>query len=230
MSNIVYHYTSMDAALSILRNAELYLTNIRFCNDGNEFIYGVNLLREKHIDPSKIFPGIEKNVPPYWISCFSGDEDSFAQWQLYADNGMGICLGVDLDEFVVGTEMRAVDVWYDLKKQSDALDSKMQELQTSGAIWSPFDDIVRLKPPQFESERETRIVLHGSFDSNNRRLKFEARNGRLIPRFVINFPIEAVKTVTLGPRARHPLNEEVLKCFLHRYTVNCTIGHSGIIV
>ena len=54
MSKIVYHFTSLDVLLKILRNPELgkmtfHATRLDFMNDPTEFRYGLNMLQQKYL-------------------------------------------------------------------------------------------------------------------------------------------------------------------------------------
>lgn len=45
VSPILYHYTTIDSLLSILKSGSLRLSNVKFCNDPNEVQYGINFLQ-----------------------------------------------------------------------------------------------------------------------------------------------------------------------------------------
>lgn len=118
----VYHYTSMKAFLSLIEsikndNFVFNATNIFFCNDPQEFVYGQEVLLEliKHIESKKniedrirlsslfgndnkkcrlkmIVDSIhEHNESPYIIS-FSRNRDNLPMWLNYGDGGKGVCL------------------------------------------------------------------------------------------------------------------------------------------
>ena len=42
----IYHYTSVDGIIGILRNKELWFTNIYFLNDNQELFYTYKLIDE----------------------------------------------------------------------------------------------------------------------------------------------------------------------------------------
>ncbi|OFW90368.1 MAG: hypothetical protein A3J37_08470 [Alphaproteobacteria bacterium RIFCSPHIGHO2_12_FULL_45_9] len=49
-STTLYHYTSLEAALEILKNGTLRFTDARYCNDPNEIIEGLKILAEVHME------------------------------------------------------------------------------------------------------------------------------------------------------------------------------------
>src|SRR5262249_4599301 len=63
------HYTSLEGALGIIGGNDLWLTNARFSNDGEEMDYGQKLILKvleemKPVDPSKIglLDGVRKRM------------------------------------------------------------------------------------------------------------------------------------------------------------------------
>ncbi len=102
----IYHYTSVDGIIGILRNKELWFTNIYFLNDNQELFYTYKLIDEvtKEIKKelsetfykkikarqnyllSEDFFEQEKNVwgrHEYYVASFSTDNDSLALWNYY---------------------------------------------------------------------------------------------------------------------------------------------------
>lgn len=113
----IYHYTSVDGIIGILKNKELWFTNIYFLNDNQELFYTYKLINEvvKEIknDLSKTFYekikarknyllsedyfDNESNVwgrQEYYVASFSTDKDSLALWNYYTKSdttGYNIC-------------------------------------------------------------------------------------------------------------------------------------------
>jgi hypothetical protein len=106
----LYHYTSRNGFLEIVKNHKLWATNILYLNDSEEFQYVFNLLKEilpscdnrrignrksfiekVHIGINKINRLIDK-WPKYVVS-FSEKPDLLSQWRGYCGSGSGICIG-----------------------------------------------------------------------------------------------------------------------------------------
>ena len=113
----IYHYTSVEGIIGILRNKELWFTNIYFLNDNQELFYTYKLidevLTEIQNDLSKAFLTRIKNRKnyllsedyfdkemdvwgrhEYYVASFSTDEDNLALWNYYTKSdttGYNIC-------------------------------------------------------------------------------------------------------------------------------------------
>lgn len=102
----IYHYTSADGIIGILREEQLWFTNIYFLNDRNEIFYTYELVKEilkelsNQIDKKlankikqrcnymldKKYFRNEKEIwyrTEYYIASFSTDSDNIALWNYY---------------------------------------------------------------------------------------------------------------------------------------------------
>ncbi len=104
--DIVYHYTSHDAAASIVHNEEIWLSNILYLNDGKEFWGTFDRVRhyiQQRIDAKDpVDPAIIEAIKQFinrrpgtsiCVICFSAHSNDVAQWERYASNGGGVALG-----------------------------------------------------------------------------------------------------------------------------------------
>lgn len=99
----VYHYTDLNALISIIEKQTLWATNLYFLNDRNEFKHGISLIFE-------ILEQVNnKNLEAYireiqneidfikrsdrYITCFSKNGDLLSQWRAYASDGKGVSIG-----------------------------------------------------------------------------------------------------------------------------------------
>ncbi len=115
--NLIFHYCSTQSALSILKNQELWMTNIRNMNDSNETIGVYTLffdLMRQHDENNLLgemyniadMPGtiqLDENCLGSYaehVVCFSKDPDSVSQWISYADDGHGLAIGFDEDRII----------------------------------------------------------------------------------------------------------------------------------
>lgn len=115
----LFHYTTSDGLLGILRTGKLWATNTYYVNDVSEIDYGCNIIRElvneKLNDPSnpkhiKEFLNV-LNEPSFWqrhmylfnhnepqkneifVSCFCAKGDLLSQWKGYGAQGSGFSIG-----------------------------------------------------------------------------------------------------------------------------------------
>jgi hypothetical protein len=111
-NNILYHYCSVEALLSIIQSKYLRLTNVRYMNDCKEISWIYELAKKVLWD--KQFRCTSENesrlckrllshcddlfldetfFPSFYCSCFSKNGDSLSQWRACADDGRGVAIG-----------------------------------------------------------------------------------------------------------------------------------------
>lgn len=111
----IYHYTDVKGALGILKSGELWFTERTHLNDTSEMTYGLGIARKLFDDLAK------KQNPPlpevegfhfsethqrrleqfgYWVFSGSLNDNDLGQWQRYADDGRGVCLGFSLQKLI----------------------------------------------------------------------------------------------------------------------------------
>lgn len=107
----LYHYTCIDAFMSIMKNRDFWISNIRFMNDSQEFVNGRDifikviqerlcnenekvksfLLKLQDVCKSDISSGIFKiNSKDIFSLSFCSDGDILTQWQFYGEEGVSI--------------------------------------------------------------------------------------------------------------------------------------------
>ena len=120
----LYHYTSADGLLGILKSHSIWMTNLRYMNDFSELQYAhemiATVLKQKAAAQSageilkEFFRRIDNTFDPY-----AGDHDVFAtsfcengnllsQWRAYGDKGGGYGVGLDFFHFFSFVPKRCV--------------------------------------------------------------------------------------------------------------------------
>lgn len=104
----LYHYTSLDALLSILQRRSLWATNVAYLNDASEVRYGCNLMSEMVVERAKSASVPEREFLdhlraflqldvahqlPIYVLCFSEQRDQLSQWRGYTPHGRGVSVG-----------------------------------------------------------------------------------------------------------------------------------------
>jgi hypothetical protein len=105
---ILYHYTSQDAAKSILAGNAIWATDVRFLNDSSEYSHGmatafaVAMLAQINATGfyREVLEAATRRLVPYdppklYVSSFSTDGDSRSQWGLYCPAEDGVAIGFD---------------------------------------------------------------------------------------------------------------------------------------
>lgn len=110
--DLIYHYTSMEGALGILSNREIWVTRWDFLNDKMEFSLAQDICREifsehrvKKAIISDLIRGIDeftygnkKDMAEYYIFSCSMDADNQLLWNSYSEQ-IGVNLSFDYQEF-----------------------------------------------------------------------------------------------------------------------------------
>ena len=154
---ILHHYTSLDAALNILKNREIWLFHSEYLNDSSEIGRSISLIKnriERRIDYAKnishyrveeqFFSEVmskydsKTSLHEAFIFCMSeghltglNRQDVLSAWRAYGKDGRGVCLSFDSGHFTVPrgatTGTRLSRVIYDERLQEKILDSILDE-------------------------------------------------------------------------------------------------------
>ena len=103
---LLYHFTTLDGFLGIIRNSELWATDIRYLNDTSEFRTVPDLAAENLIEAMDLEgqnddlidsyrPLFVQAGKPAYVASFSAEisGDDLSQWRAYGGDHSGICLG-----------------------------------------------------------------------------------------------------------------------------------------
>jgi Protein of unknown function (DUF2971) len=110
----LFHYTSSDGLIGILRARELWASNIAFLNDTKEVEHAVdcaknsieNKLRHGNLNSSEVnvleemLQYLGKAGKRYYVASFSEDGDLLSQWRAYCPPGGGYSLGVPSTQLI----------------------------------------------------------------------------------------------------------------------------------
>lgn len=242
-NNLVYYYCTVTAALAILRDKELWMTDIRNLNDLNELtgVYNIffNLLEDYDEDRERALgslfaiarqPGAIQlyerplGAHPYYVACFSKNQDSVSQWVSFADDGHGVAIGFDESQLMSaaradGLEYHAISYVreddiaknipeiYDYlvnggfeggRALMDATMSRIKEIYESGAYF---------KTHHYKSENEKRIIYEYPHEVKNlpegwkvKKIKAYAKKNMINTCVPLAFPASAIKAVITGPK------------------------------
>lgn len=114
----LWHYTSSDGLISILRSREIWASNISFLNDTKEIEHAVdyaknairNRINRGNITPDEIaFLESLENASGtaarrYYVASFSEDQDLLSQWRAYCPPGGGYSLGLPSEQLMAVAE------------------------------------------------------------------------------------------------------------------------------
>ncbi|MGA2980830.1 MAG: DUF2971 domain-containing protein [Terriglobales bacterium] len=131
----LYHYTTQEGLLGIVKKREMWATHHQYLNDTQEFLHAKALFCteiERRLNSesagSEICLVLEEmrsavnrsNENTSWyVASFSEDGDSLPQWRAYGGPTSGFALGIWCDQLVLPSGFRMKRCIYDLKRQRD---------------------------------------------------------------------------------------------------------------
>jgi len=153
--NLLHHYTSVDAALKILTERDLWFCHCEYLNDTSEIHNSASLIRDRlalfvkgavnsraeHQFYTDIVSGLDAQIQLYeaFVFCMSeGDinkginsQDVLSSWRAYGKDGRGVCLTYESQHFLIVTRsltgFRLSRVIYDEQIQIKIVDSIINE-------------------------------------------------------------------------------------------------------
>lgn len=98
----LYHYTSLNTFLSMIRSRELWLSNTGTMNDRKEITHFIEMLQRELAEYQRndFFCKIYEQIPKQYkyAFCLSTEKDDAAQWERYADTAKGVCIVFKVEE------------------------------------------------------------------------------------------------------------------------------------
>jgi hypothetical protein len=134
---MLFHYTSQAGLLGILKEKEIWATNIHFLNDYKEFRHAFDILceiitqelasnpvlRDKLIEHFNNLINLSPNINVF-VASFSERGDSLSQWRGYCSDGAGYSIGFDksiLQRMATEMGLTLVECIYDPEKQREEM-------------------------------------------------------------------------------------------------------------
>lgn len=133
---VLFHYTNLGGLHGILTTKEVWLSNLYFLNDKNEFDLGLRLINEEIefqkiglqiVDTINIYLKaiieavnfIKEKDSPYILS-LTKNKDLLSQWRGYTENGVGANIGFK-KSFYMKKIFHIFPCIYDEKKQKELI-------------------------------------------------------------------------------------------------------------
>ncbi|MBU3890518.1 hypothetical protein FM996_17365 [Methylosinus sporium] len=177
---ILYHYTTAEAAEAIIRHRTLRLSEFSMMNDKSEYVYA----RSKFVEAYQNREVFVEEVPRYManiklnthesatvmmVGCLTEDRDDVGLWERYADRGSGCVLGFDALWLAERAGVAIRRVSYDpeylrefvnagLAMLQSHYEENMDDREELAQLAAMFVmDLYAFKDPRFHSEREVRV-------------------------------------------------------------------------
>ena len=142
----LYHYTSGNSLIDIIRGGELWSTQLACLNDASELLYPIETLQEKArqklstpvtADAKFLLERISSGLTEpqiategRFVACFSEDGDDLSQWRAYAGGEGGYAIQFDSQYLrrLPSSVITLGKVEYDVQVQRQFLDDVLQNL------------------------------------------------------------------------------------------------------
>jgi hypothetical protein len=154
--DLLHHYTSLDAAVKILQQHDIWLCHCEYLNDTSEIHNAVSLIKERfalrlkgtvnsrtenqfYTDVETNFHGQIKLYEAFVFSMSEGDttkginaQDVLSSWRAYGKDGRGVCLSFESQHFITVSKgersgYRLSRIIYDEQEQIKIVDSILNE-------------------------------------------------------------------------------------------------------
>lgn len=112
---VLYHYTSMEGLLGIVRSGNVWASDSRYLNDTTDSTYLISVLKNhvaKRITAAsgsdkkayeELLSELEKpNEFDVFVASFSANGDLLSQWRAYCPGGIGFSIGFDSNALRTG--------------------------------------------------------------------------------------------------------------------------------
>ena len=243
----LFHYTDAYAVMSILKNQQIWMTDIRFLNDSQEFHDGVGFVQDAigkvglederpHMRVAlqylgdldlKMFDGELKNNPKFLCS-FSQAGNLLSQWRSYGD------YAVEFDKVSLSGYLSLFDCVYNEAQKEKIADEKVGQVFASfasgarahaiperGSVEAAQYELVSqcliFKNSFFSEESEVRSTVTKEKSSPD--IKYRVKGGVLIPYVPYEFPLHCIKAVHIGPMANQQLAKESMQMFIDQLLI-----------
>jgi hypothetical protein len=145
-SGPLYHYTSGNGLIEIIKSGELWSTQVACLNDSSEMLYPIELLRTKVKEKraaritsevefllERIDVGLtelQMNTEGRFLACFSEDGDDLSQWRAYGGGEGGYAIQFDSQYLRKLPDAVTIlsKVEYDVEKQNLFFDDALENV------------------------------------------------------------------------------------------------------
>lgn len=229
----LYHYTDLNALISILNHRQLWLTDSMYLNDSQEMFDGVKILSTtlvsddlepinsdiKH-DINEVINNIKnRDIPTHYIASFSEQGDLLSQWRAY---GM-FCIEFDPSKINNVRCAYFIDDKYKIARNSiKSCDQSIQLYKMQGADFiaklTTYMELVvaslRMKNEGFSEEKEHRMIVSVKGSDRAKQVKFRAKNDVVIPYIAWDIDPKAIKAIHIGPVKNKDLTRQSIENML----------------
>ncbi|MBA1321226.1 DUF2971 domain-containing protein [Pseudomonas plecoglossicida] len=244
----LFHYTDANAVKSILEFQKMWLTDVRFLNDSQEFHDGARFIEaavKKVASQQEIGTFEHKacayledmgssffletlHLEPRFVCSFSTEEDLLSQWRSYGD------YAIEFDRGELRKCLNLVDCIYSDQLKEESMEGAVERAlaMLGGGIKahavperSAVDEIKQKLLAfcdVFKSQHfveESEVRSYESASSYSENILYRAKGSLLIPYLSKDIPLMCVKAIHIGPVANQDLAAVAMQMFLQKICI-----------
>jgi hypothetical protein len=174
--NELSHYTTIAGFQSILKNRELWLSNVSFMNDKLELIHGLRvastviskMIKSSAFEQDKrrllkevISELKTRAVPNTYAACFCKNDDLLSQWRGYSGGQQGISItlrGQALKVFASSNSGRLASVVYDRDRTAKRFQKLFEQHLKDTGGYEKFEDLLDINDASSQKEKMFQAV------------------------------------------------------------------------
>lgn len=251
----LYHYTSMESFKNIVETKRVFATNIYYMDDDAELSYGIDILKKKCEEIKRESSGKDTEIVeqyiawleimsqparPFYVCCFTEEDDDLNQWRSYTPPRLGINIGFDAPPIV---ERMTAQMWkfesciYGKKHQSNLIDAFLEQFVNANRKWGTdqpgnegyttnfertgnfvFNFLARLKHPAYSEEKEWRLI--SPMMQSMRNVKFRVGRSMLVPYVDVEIYGSQdnkldIQRIVIGPTPHNELALKSIRSLMH---------------
>jgi hypothetical protein len=169
----LYHYTSQEGLLGIIKDRSIRATDINFLNDSKEFSIGQELIEDVlkkskfnlgsiQIDESKnslidgLLKVLKSEIIKTYVCSFSEKKDELSQWRGYCSNDIGFSLGFNVCKMLECTKSEKGILLQCQYKESN----QREIIETVIETWSTYECSKKLLNQETIKSEDKKKCIH----------------------------------------------------------------------
>ena len=182
----LFHYTSLEGFMGIVRGRSMWLTDYGFLNDSRELVHGIELSQELissqknlHVSPQAkelLESWASRLNQPFnkvYVASFTSEDDSLSQWRAYGPIAISFkaaSLGLFVNQSTLrpiiydeSVQRKIIEVFINHNVEAFRRDSEAQALTRIPDVYRDIDALIQhlafFKNHAFSSEKEYRLAF-----------------------------------------------------------------------
>ena len=245
---ILYHYTTQEGMLGIIKEGALWASHIFFLNDSNELIEPLRIasetieeyrtkLTEKEMQTKKEEIDRISAYNSYsgclffkmFVTSFCNNGDLLSQWRGYGTYGSAYAIGFNrekLKEIIDSNNFRLLPCEYlDKEEYSKKIKNSILGIVNRPDQLSPtyskfLNTAATTKLDCFKEENEWRIISTGRISDNDENIRFRSTKSMIVPYYSLKLgDLSSIVEIRIGPCQNPQLAQDAIYRLKERYNI-----------